>query len=145
MSAVGLEVGVGRLDEPHGAEVLHDGGIDAAVDAVAEVEQRVPQLGGLEQDVEREVDARPAGVGEAAGLLELVEGELRPVVAGVEALGAEVDGIRPVREGGAGGVEGAGGGEELRSGGHGFGRRFNHGQPASYEPNAARDQRQDAK
>ena len=52
-------------------------------------------------------------MGEAAGLLQLVEGELRPVVARVELLGAEVDGVGPVGEGGTDGVEGARGGKQL--------------------------------
>ena len=59
---------------------------------------------------------RAALVGEAAGLAELVERELRAFVARVEALGAEVDGVGAVGEGGAHGVERAGGREELGDG-----------------------------
>jgi hypothetical protein len=35
------------LDEPHGAEVLHDGGVDATIDALDQVMQRVVELAGL--------------------------------------------------------------------------------------------------
>ena len=101
------------LDEPYRADVLHDGGVDAAIDAVAEVEQRVAQLRRLHEDVEGEVDAGAAGVGQEAGLLQLVHGELRPVVAGVESLGAEIHGVGPVGEGGPGGAEGARRGKQL--------------------------------
>ncbi len=94
-------------------DVLDDGRVDAAVDAVAQVEQRLAQLRGLHEDVEREVDAGAAGMRQKAGLFQLVHGELRAVVAGVEALGAEIDGVGPVGEGGTGGVEGAGGGKQL--------------------------------
>ena len=55
----------------------------------------------------------PARVREAARLAELVEGELGAFVAGVEALGAQVDGVGAVGDGGAHGVERAGGGEQL--------------------------------
>ena len=75
--------------------------------------ERVGELGGLDEDVEREVDAAAALVREAAGLAELVERELRALVARVEALGAEVDGVGAVGDGGANGVERAGGREEL--------------------------------
>jgi hypothetical protein len=52
-------------------------------------------------------------VGQEAGLLQLVHGKLRPVVAGVESLGAEIYGVGTVGEGGTGGVEGARGGKQL--------------------------------
>ena len=77
------------------------------------LKQRLAQLSGLHEDVEGEVDAGATGVGQEAGLLQLVHGELRPVVAGVESLGAEIYGVGPVGEGGPGGVEGARRGKQL--------------------------------
>ena len=58
--------------------------------------ERVDELGRLDEDVEREVDAPAALVREAARLAELVEGELRAFVARVEALGAQIDGVGAV-------------------------------------------------
>lgn len=55
-------------------------------------------------------------VGQEAGLLQLVHGELGAVIPGVEALGAQVDGVGPIGDGGTRGIEGAGGGEELGDG-----------------------------
>ena len=74
------------------------------------------ELGGLEEDVEGEVDASPPLMGQATGLAHLVQGELRSLVAGVEALGAQVHGVGPVGERGAHGVERAGGSEQLGDG-----------------------------
>ncbi len=79
--------------------------IDAAIDSLAEERERVDQLGRFDQDVEREVDAPLALVGDAASLGELVERQLRAFVARVEPRRAEVDGIRSVGHGGANGVE----------------------------------------
>ncbi len=67
--AVNLQIGVQLADEPHRAEVLHDGGVDAAINALAEMVQRVVQLGRLEEDVERQIDPGPVRVRQAAGLL----------------------------------------------------------------------------
>ena len=80
---------------------------------VAEERERVGELARLDEHVEREVDAHAARVRERARLLELVERELRAFVARVEPLGAEVDGVGAVGDGGADGVERAGRGEEL--------------------------------
>ena len=52
-------------------------------------------------------------MGDAAGLAELLEGELGAFVAGVELGGAEVDRVRTVGDGGAHGLERAGGCEKL--------------------------------
>ena len=51
---------------------------------------------------------------EAAGLPELGQGDLGAVVAGVEPLGPQVDGVGAVGDGGADGIERAGGGKEFR-------------------------------
>jgi hypothetical protein len=80
------------------------------------VRERVLQFTRLEEDVEREVDACAVSVGDEAGLFELVERELRALIAGVELLDTEVNGVGSVRDGGADGVEGAGWGEELGTG-----------------------------
>ena len=81
--------------------------------------ERVDELGRLDEDVEREVDAPTALVRDAAGLAELVERELRAFVARVEPRGAEVDGVGAVGDGGANGVERAGGSEQLGDGSRG--------------------------
>ena len=78
--------------------------------------ERVGELGRLDQDVQREVDAPSALVREAARLADLVERELRALVAGVEALRAEIDGVGAVRQRRAHGVERTGGREELGDG-----------------------------
>ncbi len=111
--AVDLEAGVGALDGAHEADVLHDGRVDAAGDALAEEVERVGHLGRLHQHVEGEVDAHAARVGGAAGDVEFVERELRPLVTRIEALGAEVDGVGPVGHGRPHGIERAGGRQEF--------------------------------
>jgi hypothetical protein len=55
-------------------------------------------------------------VGDETGLLQLVQRELRALVAGVELLDTEVNGGGSVRDGGADSVEGTGWGEELGTG-----------------------------
>ena len=65
---VNLEAGIDALDEADESDVLHDRRVDAAIDCLAEQHERVGELGGLDEDVEREVDARAARVREAAGL-----------------------------------------------------------------------------
>jgi hypothetical protein len=106
--AVDLEAGVRALDEPDEADVLHDRGVDAAVDALAEVEQRLTQLVRLHEDVEREVDAGAAPMRDEATLFEFVEGELGAVVACVEPRRPEVHRVGPVRDRGPHGFERAG-------------------------------------
>ena len=83
---------------------------------VAEMRERVLHLVRLHEDVEREVDARAAAVRDRARLLELGERELRALVARVELLDAQIHGVGAVRDGGADGVEGAGGAEEFGAG-----------------------------
>ena len=114
--AVDFEVGIEVLDQPDRAQVLHQRGIDAAIDAFAQMEQRFAQLGRLEEDVEREIDARAALVRQPAGLLEVVERQLRAVVARVELLDAQVDGVRPVCQGGANSIEAPRWGEQFGNG-----------------------------
>ena len=103
--AVDLEAGIHALDEPDEADVLHDGGVDAAVDAFAEMGERTFHLVRLHQDVERQVDARAAVVGDRAGLFELGKGELGAIVARIELLDAKVDGVGAVRDGCADGIK----------------------------------------
>ena len=107
--AVDLEARIDPLDEANRAEVLHQHRIDAAIHAGAEVEQRIPQLGWLEEHVESEIDARTARVREAAGVPEVVERQLRPVVARIEPFDAEIDRIGTIRDGGPDCVERPGG------------------------------------
>jgi hypothetical protein len=117
--AVDLETRIDPLDQTYEPDVLHDCGVDAAVDRFAEKHQRVSELGGLEEDVEGEVDPAAALVRQPTGLTDLIQRELRPFVARVEPLGAQIHGVGTVGERGTNGVEGAGGSEEL---GHGKAR-----------------------
>src|SRR4029077_6327382 len=80
------------------------------------MQERLPELRRFEENVEREVDAHAPRVREAAGRLEILEGELRVVVARVEFLDAEIDRIGAVGDGRPNGVETPGGGEQLRHG-----------------------------
>ena len=115
------------VHDASGARVMHELGIERVVlarentlDDIRAIKSAVPELGGLEENVEGQIDADAVGVRDLAGPPDVVEGELRAVVARVEALGPEVDGIRAVGDGRAHGLEAAGGGEELRHGlGHG--------------------------
>ena len=106
--AVDLELRVDALDEPDQADVLDDGCVDAAIDRLAQELEGIGQLGRLYEDVEGEVDPPLPRVGDATGLLHLVQAELGALVAGVVARGAEVDGVGAVCHGGAHGVERAG-------------------------------------
>jgi hypothetical protein len=108
-----LEPRVDALDQPDEAEVLDDDGTDAAVDGVAKQEQCVPEFRGLEQDVQREIHAYVSRPSHRTRLIELVERELRPLIARIEAFDAHVHGIRPVRDGGANGVKRTGWGEKF--------------------------------
>ena len=111
--AVDLETGIHHLDEAHEADVLHDGGVDAPVDARTQVGQAIAEFGGLHQRIERHIDPHTAFVRDLAGGGEFIEGELGALVAGVEARRAEVDRIGPVGDGGPHGVEASGRGEEF--------------------------------
>ena len=111
--AVNLEPGIHRANEAHGTKVLHDRRVDAGVNRLAEMAQRVGQFSRLEEDVEGEVDARPLRVRDATRFRDLAHGELRALVTGVEALRAQIDGVRAIGDGGPDGVEGTGGGEEF--------------------------------
>ena len=110
---VDLERRIHTLDEADQPDILDDRGIDAAVDALAEIDQRVVQLARLDQDIEREVDPRPALVGHKARLLEFVERELGAFIPRVEVRGTTIDGVGAVGDGRPHGIERAGGGEEF--------------------------------
>ena len=115
--AMDLELRIHPLNEPHDAEILHDGRIDAAVDALTEIGERLPQFLGLDQHIEREVDPCATGVGDGACLGELVQGELGALVAGVVHRRAEVDRVGAIGDRSTDRVECAGRGEEFRNGG----------------------------
>ena len=67
-AAVNFQLRVELADEAHGAEVLHDGGIDTAIDALAEIGQRLRQFVRLHQHVERQIDAGAMRMRDGAGL-----------------------------------------------------------------------------
>ena len=114
--AVDLEARVDALDQADDADVLDDRGVDAEVYGFPQKGQGLGELGRLEEDIEGEVDPASALVREPAGFPNLSERELRALVAGVEAIGPQIDGVGPVGERGPNGVERAGGGEELGGG-----------------------------
>ena len=70
--SVNLERRKQPLNQAHEPQVLHDGGVDPEIDRLAEQQQRVDQFRGLREDVQREVDALAALVGEPAGFAELL-------------------------------------------------------------------------
>ena len=107
--AVDLQRGVHAPDQADEPQVLHDHRIDAAIDALAEQCERVCQLGGLDEGVQREIDARPARVREPTCLIQLVERELRAIVARIESLGAQINRVGAIGDRGPRGVERAGG------------------------------------
>src|SRR5207237_7025345 len=104
--AVNLKLRIQPPDEIDEAKVLNDGRVDAAVDGVAEKGKRLDQLVRLDEHVEREIDAAAAAVRDAAGLGQLLERELRALVARIETLRAEVHGVGAVGNGRADGVQG---------------------------------------
>jgi hypothetical protein len=108
---VDLERRVDLLDEADEPHVLHDDRVDPAVHGLAEEHQGVDELGRLDQNIEGQVDPNAAGVREIAGLLQLLERELGAIVPRVEALRAQVDGVRAVGHGRPDGVQRARGGE----------------------------------
>ena len=111
--AVNLEAGIDDLDQADEADILHDGGVDAAVDRFTKEDERLGELTRFQQDVQREVDAAAALVREPAGFGDLIQRELRAFVAGIEAIRAQIDGIGTVGEGGAHGVKRSSRGEQL--------------------------------
>ncbi len=93
------------MNEPYQADVLHDRRGDPAVDCLSEQRQRVGELVRLDERVQREVDANATRRRERARALQLIERELRALVACIEALGPEVDRVGAVRHGGPDGIE----------------------------------------
>ena len=124
-SAVVMDVRLGRdmrLDAGHRAldlkeqtPVLDDEGIGAQRGAAMDELQRIGHLGLLDDDVDRDVDARAGQVRSAAGLLKGLVGKVRCLAAGVEAAHATVDGVCPGSECGGEGLRASGGGQELGS------------------------------
>ena len=106
-----LEARIRLLDQANEPNILHNGGVHTAIDRLAEKDERVRQLGWLEENVERQVNAPAALVRQAAGFANFVERELRPFVARVEALAPQVDGIGAIGERRANGIHRASGSE----------------------------------
>ena len=111
-----LERRIQLADQANESDVLHDHGVDSAVDGLSEKHQRVNQFIRLDEDVQRQIDPAAPPVGEATGLGELVERELGAFVPGIELCRAEIDGVGAVGERGTNGVERSGGGKELGNG-----------------------------
>jgi hypothetical protein len=108
-----LEPGIDPLDQANESDVLDDGRVYAAIDRLAEQEERVDELVRLEERVEGEVDARSPAVRDAAGRCELIERELGTLIPSVEPFCPEIHGVRAIGDGSADRVERAGWGEEL--------------------------------
>lgn len=110
---VNFEIRIDALNQPDQAKVLDDDRVNTEIDRFAEEHQRIDELGGLDENVQREVDATTTLMRDAARFAKLLERELRAVVAGVEARRAHVDGVGAIGDGGADGVQGTSGGEQL--------------------------------
>ena len=113
-AAVNLKLRIDLLDEANDAQILHDRRVDAAIHTLAQIRESLHQLGRLDQHVEGEVHACPTRMSDRTGLLQLIERELRALVAGVVHGRAEIDGIGAIGDGCAHRVERAGGSEEFR-------------------------------
>jgi hypothetical protein len=111
---VNLEAGIDLLDETDHADVLNDRGVDSSVYGVAKEGQRGLQLARLDQGVDRQLDTNAAGVREPARSLQLIERELRPLVAGIVSLRAEVYRVCAVGDCGPHGIERARGRKKFR-------------------------------
>ena len=72
------------------------------------------ELAGLDEGVECQIDAHATGMRQPARDLELIECELRALVASVVTLRAEVHSVCAVGDGRPHGIEGAGGRKEFR-------------------------------
>src|SRR6185369_11408516 len=105
--------GVHRVDQPDEADVLYDRGGDTAVDRLSKQGQCVRDLVWFDERIQREVDANATRRGDRARSLQLIECKLRALIAGVEALGAEVDRVGAVRHRRPDGIERAGRGEQF--------------------------------
>ncbi len=114
-----LEPGIHTLNEVNQPDVLDDRCVYTAIDGLAQQEERVDELVRFEERIEREIDTRAPTVCDAAGARKLIEGELRPFIPSIEPFCPEIDGVRAIRDGGANGLERAGGGEKLWDAGHG--------------------------
>ena len=110
-----LDAGHGVLDLKEQAPVLDDKGVGAQRGAAVDELQCVAQLGLLDDDVDRDIDARAGQVCSTAGLLKGLVGKVRCLAAGVEAAHATVDGVCPGSECGGKGFRASGGGQELGS------------------------------
>ena len=72
-TAVDLQLRVDLLYEPHDAQVLNDGGVDTAIDALTQIRQRPMQFGWLDQHVEGEIDPHPAPVRDSTRLRQFIK------------------------------------------------------------------------
>ena len=77
--------------------------------------QRIAHLGLLDDDVDRDVDARAGQMRGATGLLKGLVGKVGGLAACVEAAHAAVDGVCPGGERGGKGLGPSGGRQKLRS------------------------------
>ena len=70
--AVDLEAGVNLLNQANESDVLHDRGVDAAVNRLSQKRKCLIKLGRLDERVERQINARAATMRDAAGGGELI-------------------------------------------------------------------------
>src|SRR5690606_38008639 len=116
-----LQIGIQQADEPHQPEILNDHGVDTEVHRITEKDQRIAQLGRLQEDVQGEIDPPAALVGQATGLADLLQRKLSSLVSRVVSLCTEIDRICAVGECGAYRLERSGGTEEFWRTWHGYG------------------------
>src|SRR5687768_16524536 len=95
-----LEPGIDRLNKRDDPDVLDDGGVNATIDRFTEEQQRLLELGGLDERVESEIDSHTAGMRKPARCLQLVESQLCSFIPRVEPLGAEVYGVSAIGDSG---------------------------------------------
>ena len=91
-------------------QVLDNKGVHTQLGRPANQFRRLGQLPVRGQGVQRQVDPDAADVAIGDGLPEVVQGEIPGAHAGVEAAGAQVNGIRAVLDRGPQGLHGACGG-----------------------------------
>jgi hypothetical protein len=112
--SVNLEAGIDLLNQAHDSDVLHYRSVDSPIDRFAKKLQRVLKLRRFYKRVECQVYPNTAGMRDPTCGLELIQRELRALIASIESLGAEVYGVGAIRDCCANGIERSCGGKKLR-------------------------------
>ena len=110
-----LDAGHRALDLKEQAPVLDDEGVGTQRGAAVDELQRIAHLRLLDDDVDRDVDARTCQMCGSARLFKGLVGKVGSLAAGVEAAHAAVDGVGACGEGGGKGLGPSGGRQKLGS------------------------------